>query len=93
VACCGNLSENWKRNTILLPARNEDRLALFDLATDPGEQQDLYRQHPSRADALRTELRAWQQEIGARFPTPNPNYDPARPSGRDAARQPGPARP
>jgi len=80
---------DWK----LIEWFEDQRLELFHLPTDLGEQHDLYRQHPGRADALRAELRAWQQEIGARFPTPNPNYDPARPSGRDAARQPGPARP
>jgi arylsulfatase A-like enzyme len=71
----------------------DQRIELFDLPGDVGEENDLFRLHPDRADALQAELRAWQQMVGARFPTPNPSYDPTRPSGRDVARQPGPARP
>jgi arylsulfatase A-like enzyme len=80
---------DWK----LIEWFEDKRVELFQLADDPGEETDLYRQQPRRADALRAELRAWQEEVDARFPTPNPNYDPSRPSGRDVARQPGPARP
>jgi arylsulfatase A-like enzyme len=80
---------DWK----LIEWFEDQRLELFHLADDIGEQTDRYREHPARADALRTELRAWQKQVGARFPTPNPNYNPTLPSGRDAARQPGPARP
>jgi arylsulfatase A-like enzyme len=80
---------DWK----LIEWMEDQRVELFHLASDLGEEIDLYREQPRRADELRAELRAWQKEVGARFPTPNPHFDPARPSGRDAARQPGPARP
>jgi arylsulfatase A-like enzyme len=80
---------DWK----LIEWMEDQRVELFHLASDLGEEIDLYREQPRRADELRTELRAWQKEVGARFPTPNPDYDPSRPGGRDAARQPGPARP
>jgi hypothetical protein len=41
---------------------------------------------PARVAALRTELAAWQKNVGAKFPTPNPAYDPAKPNGREAPR-------
>ena len=34
------------------------------------------------------ELHGWQRQVGARFSTPNPNCDSAKPDGRFAARQP-----
>jgi arylsulfatase A-like enzyme len=79
---------DWK----LIEWFEDQRIELFHVAEDLGERSDLYRQHPGRADALRSELRAWQMEVEARFPAPNPDYNPSQPSGRDAARQPGPAR-
>ncbi len=64
---------------------------LYNLRSDPGEQRDLSREHPDRVRQLQAELKQWQQEVGAKFTTPNPRYDPAKPSGR-AARRPGAAR-
>ena len=62
-------------------------MELFNLADDLGEQIDLAQAQPARAAALRDELHAWQQQVGAKFSIPNPNYDPAKPNGRFAARQ------
>jgi arylsulfatase A-like enzyme len=69
---------NWK----LIEWMEDQRVELFDLARDPGEETDLARRDPEQAAALRAELKAWQQTVGARYPTPNPNYDPAKTSGR-----------
>jgi hypothetical protein len=40
---------------------------------------------------LRDELHAWQKQVGAKFPIPNPNYDASAPSGRAANRNPAAA--
>jgi len=74
---------NWKLITWLEDGREE----LFELAGDLGEQRDLAAREPARVAALRTELRAWQQDVGAKFPVPNPAYDPAAPNGRAAPRK------
>jgi arylsulfatase A-like enzyme len=73
---------NWK----LIEWMEDQRVELFDLSRDPGEQNDLAHRDPERAAALRSELKAWQQATRVRFPTPNPNYDPAQRSGRAAGR-------
>jgi len=46
---------------------------LFNLAEDLGEQANLADTHPDIRDRLRDKLAAWQREVGARFPTPNPD--------------------
>jgi arylsulfatase A-like enzyme len=73
---------HWK----LIEWFEDQRVELFNLATDLGETTELARKEIARADALRAELRAWQEQVGARFPSPNPNYDATKPSGRSAVR-------
>ena len=83
---------DWK----LIEWLEDGRVELFHLAADLGEQHDLAAREPDRVAALRAELHAWQQSVGAIQPTPNPAYDPAKPNGRHAARagsaRPAPAR-
>jgi len=74
---------DWK----LIEWQEDNRVELFDLAHDLGEENDLAAREAARAERLRTELRAWQKQVGARFPTPNPNYDPAQPDGRRSDRK------
>ncbi|HXT59498.1 MAG TPA: sulfatase [Pirellulales bacterium] len=71
---------DWK----LIEWLEDGRAELFDLAADPGEQIDLAAEQPERVAKLRAELHDWQREVGAKFPAPNPAYDPAKPSGRAA---------
>lgn len=73
----------WK----LIEWLEDGRIELFDLDADPGETQDLAAREPARVAQLQARLHAWQQEVGAVFPAPNPRYDPEQPSGR-AARRP-----
>ena len=54
------------------------RLELFNLATDPGEADDLAVRQPERARALQRQLRDWIRSTGAEVPGPNPDYDPSR---------------
>lgn len=73
---------NWK----LIEFMEDRRLELYDLTNDIGENNDLYRKHPELADDLHAELRAWQKSVGAKFPSPNPNYNPLGENGRHRAR-------
>lgn len=73
---------DWK----LIEWQEDQRVELFNLANDLGEKQDLAVREPQRVAQLRDELHAWQKQIGAKFPTPNANYDPGKPSGRVANR-------
>ena len=68
----------------------DGRVELFRLSTDPGETTDLANSEPERVKALREELHAWQKDVGARMPTPNPAYRPDGPNGRGAKRTPDP---
>jgi len=60
---------------------------LYHLGDDPGEHADRSQTEPARVASLREELHRWQADVGARKAIPNPNYDPAKPSGRFAARK------
>ena len=68
----------WK----LIEWYEDGAVELFHLESDPGEQYDRAKLEPERADALRRRLNAWLNEVDANRPTPNPDFDPARPSGR-----------
>jgi arylsulfatase A-like enzyme len=73
---------DWK----LIEWQEDNRPELFNLAIDLGETHDLAASEPQRVAKLRDELHAWQKQVGAKFPSPNPNYDPAKPNGRAATR-------
>jgi len=67
---------DWK----LIEFFEEGELELYDLKKDVGEQTNLTAREPARAKELQAALAAWRQQISARMPEPNPNYDPARAS-------------
>jgi arylsulfatase A-like enzyme len=73
---------DWK----LIEWQEDQRAELFNLAQDLGEKQDLAAKEPQRVAQLRDELHAWQKQVGAKFPTPNANYNPDKPNGRAASR-------
>ena len=52
---------------------------LYNLASDPGETQNVAAKHPEQRDKLRQKLKEWQISMKASMPQPNPDYDPARP--------------
>ena len=54
----------------------EDRVELYHLEEDPGEQRDLSEQDPKRAKRMRHRLAEWMEDVQARRPTPNPDYVP-----------------
>lgn len=63
---------DWK----LIEDFTEQRVMLFDLASDPGEDDDLATSQPERASAMLQRLHAWRSDVGAAMPTPNPDYRP-----------------
>ncbi len=60
--------------------------ALFNLVTDPGESRDLGPEQPAKAMELARQLFAWQGNVGAQWPMPNPAWKQptlaAQPDGR-----------
>ncbi len=54
----------------------DERIELYDLKNDVGEERDLALEMPDKAEELRRKLHDWRAEVGAQDPTPNPDYDP-----------------
>jgi arylsulfatase A-like enzyme len=75
---------DWK----LIEWAEDNRVELFNLGRDLSETNNLAASEPKRVTALSAELAAWQKQVGAKFPAPNPNFDAAKPSGRAAKRNP-----
>lgn len=65
---------DWK----LIHFFEDDRVELYDLKADLGEQRDLAATDPKKAAELRAKLNAWRSAVGAQLPTKNPQHDPAR---------------
>jgi len=72
------LRDGWK----LIEWFEEDRIELFQLATDESEKSNVADREPARVQLMRMELRTWQENVNARFPTRNSTYDPSGPDGR-----------
>jgi len=60
-------SGDWK----LVEYYEDGRRELFQLADDPGENNDLSTTHPERVAQLAKLLDQWRQQMGARHPRPN----------------------
>jgi arylsulfatase A-like enzyme len=60
----------WK----LIEWYEDGQLELFNLASDPGEKQNLAGKFPARVRELHTLLRDWRRANGAVMPSPNPRY-------------------
>ncbi|MCP4377508.1 MAG: sulfatase [bacterium] len=58
----------------------DDRDALYNLASDSGERKDLAASKPDITSLLRKRLDAYLKSVGAKLPTKNPNYDPNKPT-------------
>jgi arylsulfatase A-like enzyme len=64
---------DWK----LIQFFEDDSIQLFNLKDDLGEQTDLAKSNPKKAQALLKELKAWQQETKAVIPSElNPDFNP-----------------
>jgi len=56
----------------------DGQLELYNLKRDIGEKNNLAETMPKKAADLQRKLAKWRQSVGAKMPTPNPDYDPAR---------------
>ena len=73
---------DWK----LIEWFENGKVELFNITTDLAEQNDLSAKEPRRVKVLLDELHAWQEQVGAKSPLPNENYDASKPSGRGSRR-------
>lgn len=55
---------DWK----LLEFYEDSRLELFNLASDPSEEENVAKQQPERAQAMRERLREWLTQVDAQLP-------------------------
>ena len=67
-------------NLKLIRFYEDDRMMLFDLAKDIGEQDNLAQRLPAEARRLRERLEQYLSAVDAQLPTPNPDFDPAKPA-------------
>lgn len=65
---------DWK----LIQVLTDSSTMLFNLAADPGETSDLSRSYPEKRAELMSHLDRWREEVDARFPVPNPAFDPEK---------------
>lgn len=64
-----------RRGDLVLIEHYEDgKLELFDLAKDLGQKNDIASGHPREVADMRQALHRWRREVGAKMPTPNPNW-------------------
>lgn len=70
---------NWK----LIEVIGQDRLELYDLASDLHEDNNLVNEDLARTRAMYLELASWRNSVGAQMPTRNPLYTPDQPTGID----------
>jgi arylsulfatase A-like enzyme len=59
---------DWK----LLEYLEDNRVELYNLGADIGENNNLAQQMPERAGQMRKSLHAWRQAVDAQMPAPNP---------------------
>lgn len=62
---------DWK----LVEQFEDGSLELYNLASDVGETRNVAAEHPQRVEQMAAALRAWRARVGARMPTPNPDFD------------------
>ncbi len=65
-------------NYKLIEFFEDGRVELYNLKTDISEKNNLAAKMPQKAAQLQKKLAAWRKSIGAKMPTPNPDFDPAR---------------
>ncbi|MBT3274799.1 MAG: sulfatase [Spirochaetales bacterium] len=67
-------SGSWK----LIYYHEDGHDELYNLDSDPGEQNDMIAENQERGSELRSRLDTWLADVEAKFPTPDPQYDPAK---------------
>ena len=69
---------DWK----LIEFYHHDKVELYNLANDIGEQKNLATRQPEKTAELRAKLRAWQKSMKAKMPVPNPAYKAPAPNSK-----------
>jgi len=54
----------------------DNHVELYNLRNDIGENNDLARTNPDKANELRKMLHQWRKDVNAQIPKPNPDYKP-----------------
>ncbi len=72
------MQDDWK----LIYYHEDQRSELYHLATDSAETQDLAAQQPQRVASMQAQLNKWLSETDAKFPEPDPEFDPRQRSAR-----------
>jgi arylsulfatase A len=62
---------DWK----LVESFEDDSAELFNLVLDRGEKKNIAASEPTRTADLRGKLYMWRDQVGARMPVPNPDFD------------------
>lgn len=58
----------------LIESYEDNRVELYNLRADPGEQHDLAAEMPDKVIELRQMLHGWRSDVGAVMPQPNPDW-------------------
>src|SRR4029079_3104276 len=65
----------WK----LIQFFEDNHFELYDVSKDESEKNDLSAKMTEKVAELKKKLEDWQKSVDARFPTPNPDWDPNAP--------------
>jgi arylsulfatase A-like enzyme len=68
------MEDKWK----LIFYHEDERLELYNLHEDEGEQEDLSSKEPQRTLDMKNKLNSWLQLTQASFPSPDPEFDPVK---------------
>ena len=72
----------------LIEFYEDDRVELYNLSDDLGEQHDMAAAMPQVAADLRRRLHDWRTSLAAQIPAKNPDHDPSKPPYSDPSRAP-----
>ncbi|MFL2913119.1 MAG: sulfatase [Opitutales bacterium] len=61
---------DWK----LIKFYDQEKVELYNLKKDPSEKKDLAKKNSEKSKELEYKLIAWQKQMNAKLPEPNPNY-------------------
>ncbi len=61
---------DWK----LIKFYDQEKVELYNLKKDPSEKKDLAKKNSAKSKELEYKLIAWQKQMKAKLPKPNPNY-------------------
>jgi arylsulfatase A-like enzyme len=61
---------DWK----LIKFYDQEKVELYNLKKDPSEKKDLAKKNSTKAKELENKLLAWQKQMNAKLPKPNPDY-------------------